>query len=74
MVGRIGFAWWNGARLDSDAKQWRLFADVLNDAAIFLELVSQVRNQYNATERWFHNVCTCAWTRLVLFTLGNVSA
>ena len=42
MCGRIGFAWWNGAQLDSDAKQWRLFADVLNDAAIFLELVSQV--------------------------------
>ena len=44
MCGRIGFAWWNGAQLDSDAKQWRLFADVLNDAAIFLELVSQVEN------------------------------
>ena len=42
MCGRIGFAWLNGAQLDSDAKQWRLFADVLNDAAIFLELVSQV--------------------------------
>jgi len=41
MCGRIGFAWWNGSRLDSDAKQWRLFADVMNDAAIFLELVSQ---------------------------------
>jgi len=41
MCGRICFAWWNGAQLDSDAKQWRLFADVLNDAAIFLELVSQ---------------------------------
>ena len=42
MCGRIGFAWLNGAQLDSDAKQWRLFADVLNDAAIFLELLSQV--------------------------------
>ncbi|XP_051852505.1 RUS family member 1 isoform X4 [Antechinus flavipes] len=40
MLGRIGFAWLMGSRLDCDAKKWRLFADVLNDAAMFLEIVA----------------------------------
>ncbi|KAG8447122.1 hypothetical protein GDO86_014540 [Hymenochirus boettgeri] len=42
MVGRILFAWMKGSRLDCDAKRWRLFADVLNDVAIFLEIVAPV--------------------------------
>uniref|UniRef100_UPI00398E6C64 RUS family member 1 n=1 Tax=Pristiophorus japonicus TaxID=55135 RepID=UPI00398E6C64 len=40
MVGRIFFAWMKGSRLDCDAKKWRLFADGLNDLAIFLEIVA----------------------------------
>ncbi|CDS35982.1 protein of unknown function DUF647 [Echinococcus multilocularis] len=40
MVGRIAFAGWQGASLDSQCKQWRMFADVLNDMAFFLELLS----------------------------------
>ncbi|XP_078009150.1 RUS family member 1 isoform X3 [Phascolarctos cinereus] len=40
MLGRIGFAWLMGSRLDCEAKKWRLFADVLNDAAMFLEIVA----------------------------------
>uniref|UniRef100_A0A8C7E440 RUS family member 1 n=1 Tax=Naja naja TaxID=35670 RepID=A0A8C7E440_NAJNA len=28
------------SKLDCDAKQWRLFADVLNDVAIFMEIVA----------------------------------
>ncbi|CAJ0962125.1 unnamed protein product [Ranitomeya imitator] len=32
MIGRILFAWMKGSRLDCDAKRWRLFADLLNDA------------------------------------------
>ena len=63
MCGRIGFAWWNGAQLDSDAKQWRLFADVLNDAAIFLELVSQVSPDVSLlVDKWtafWVSVCLC---------------
>lgn len=39
MVGRIAFAWWKGCALDADCKKWRLFADFLNDIAMFLELV-----------------------------------
>ncbi|XP_071849828.1 RUS family member 1-like isoform X2 [Apostichopus japonicus] len=40
MVGRIVFAWYRGTSLDSEAKTWRLFADVLNDLATCVELVS----------------------------------
>ncbi|XP_053116753.1 RUS family member 1 [Hemicordylus capensis] len=40
MLGRILFAWSKGSKLDCDAKQWRLFADVLNDVAIFMEIVA----------------------------------
>ncbi|KAL5112397.1 RUS family member 1 [Taenia crassiceps] len=40
MVGRIVFAGWQGVSLDSQCKQWRIFADVLNDVAFFLELLS----------------------------------
>ncbi|KAF6271296.1 hypothetical protein mRhiFer1_001718 [Rhinolophus ferrumequinum] len=40
MLGRIVFAWWKGSKLDCNAKQWRLFADILNDAAMFLEIMA----------------------------------
>lgn len=40
MVGRIMFAWIQGSSLDCDAKRWRLFADILNDIAIFLEILA----------------------------------
>ncbi|XP_075034812.1 RUS family member 1 [Mixophyes fleayi] len=42
MVGRILFAWMKGSRLDCDAKRWRLFADVLNDVAIFMEILAPI--------------------------------
>ncbi|XP_067933462.1 RUS family member 1-like [Watersipora subatra] len=38
MLGRILFAWLQGSSLDCDAKRWRLFADMLNDFAICLEI------------------------------------
>uniref|UniRef100_A0A8C7XA02 RUS family member 1 n=1 Tax=Oryzias sinensis TaxID=183150 RepID=A0A8C7XA02_9TELE len=40
MFGRILFAWQKGSRLDSEAKKWRLFADVLNDIAMFIEILA----------------------------------
>ncbi|VDL43562.1 unnamed protein product [Hymenolepis diminuta] len=40
MVGRIVFAGRQGTSLDSQCKQWRIFADVLNDVAFFIELLS----------------------------------
>ncbi|KAH1009248.1 hypothetical protein HUJ04_001627 [Dendroctonus ponderosae] len=38
MFGRILFAWWKGSELDCDCKKWRYFADILNDAAMLVEL------------------------------------
>jgi hypothetical protein len=40
MTGRILFAWVKGHKLDCDAKRWRLFADILNDFAICLEIAA----------------------------------
>lgn len=40
MLGRILFAWMKGTKLDCDAKKWRLFADILNDVAIFMEIMA----------------------------------
>ncbi|XP_029462688.1 RUS1 family protein C16orf58 homolog isoform X2 [Rhinatrema bivittatum] len=40
MLGRILFAWIKGSKLDCDAKKWRLFADILNDLAIFMEIMA----------------------------------
>ncbi|KAL4223503.1 hypothetical protein ACF0H5_016974 [Mactra antiquata] len=39
MLGRILFAWFQGTSLDCDAKRWRLFADIINDIAILLEIM-----------------------------------
>lgn len=40
MLGRIAFAWARGTELDADSKKWRLFADVLNDIAFFIDLLA----------------------------------
>jgi len=40
MVGRIVFAWAKASSLDRDARFWRLVADVLNDAALMLDILS----------------------------------
>eukprot|EP00049_Salpingoeca_infusionum_P010877 m.187334 g.187334 ORF g.187334 m.187334 type:complete len:454 (+) comp14773_c0_seq14:108-1469(+) len=42
MVTSIAFAWLKGTQLDYNAKQWRLVADILNDVALVLELVSAI--------------------------------
>lgn len=40
MLGRIMFAWLEGSDLDCNCKRWRLFADVMNDFAICMELLA----------------------------------
>eukprot|EP00775_Hariotina_reticulata_P009237 gene9237-9402_t len=40
MAGGIVFAYAAGGNFDSNAKQWRLFADVMNDIAMALDLAS----------------------------------
>ncbi|KAK2581179.1 hypothetical protein KPH14_007983 [Odynerus spinipes] len=47
MVGRIIFAWWNGADLDGQCKKWRLFADILNDVAMGIELLIPYFSAYS---------------------------
>lgn len=40
MAGRILFAWHKASSLDRNSKSWRLAADVMNDLAMFVELLS----------------------------------
>lgn len=47
MIGRIVFAWWKGSSLDADCKKWRLFADILNDGAMTLELLLPTFGSYS---------------------------
>ncbi|KAJ3347587.1 hypothetical protein HDU83_001946 [Entophlyctis luteolus] len=42
MAGRILFAWRVSFFLDADCKQWRFYADILNDAARFIEFAAPV--------------------------------
>eukprot|EP01130_Rhizamoeba_saxonica_P018944 TRINITY_DN9671_c0_g1_i1.p1 TRINITY_DN9671_c0_g1~~TRINITY_DN9671_c0_g1_i1.p1 ORF type:complete len:404 (+),score=85.09 TRINITY_DN9671_c0_g1_i1:320-1531(+) len=46
MFGRVIFGWYQGTNLDSNAKTWRLAADVLNDIAMFIELLAPFFPQY----------------------------
>ena len=55
MLANILFAWSKGTLLDIDAKRWRLFADVLNDIAMFLDLLSPLAPPYLFT---FAMCCT----------------
>ncbi|XP_060527963.1 RUS family member 1 [Cylas formicarius] len=47
MIGRIVFAWWKGSELDHNCKKWRFFADILNDAAMLIELCLPQFQQYS---------------------------
>nr|XP_031849680.1 RUS1 family protein C16orf58 [Nomia melanderi] len=47
MVGRIVFAWWNGTDLDGQCKKWRLFADILCDLAMGIELLLPYYSSYS---------------------------
>ncbi|XP_077995732.1 RUS family member 1-like [Glandiceps talaboti] len=58
MVGRILFAWMQGTSLDSDCKRWRLFADILNDFALCVELSSPLfPSQYFRFIACFSGLC-----------------
>ncbi|GMT14643.1 hypothetical protein PFISCL1PPCAC_5940 [Pristionchus fissidentatus] len=40
MIGRIIFSYAKGTELDAESKKWRLVADLLNDIAFFIDLLS----------------------------------
>ena len=57
MLGRIIFAWLKGTQLDSNAKKWRLFADVTNDIALCLEIVAPLTGEYFSLVACVAGVC-----------------
>lgn len=62
MWGRILFAWWKGNCLDSECKQWRLFADVLNDLAMLIELFLPFIHGYS-----MHILCLTTAMKAIVF-------
>ena len=40
MIGSIVFAYYQSSSLDAHCKQWRLFADILNDLAMTMAIIS----------------------------------
>jgi len=44
-IGQIVFAWAKGTSLDGNCKQWRLFADILNDCATLVDLLAPLAPQ-----------------------------
>ena len=37
-IGSLVFGWWGARRFDQDVKFWRLFADVINDVGLTLDM------------------------------------
>ncbi|XP_066918536.1 RUS family member 1-like [Clytia hemisphaerica] len=68
MIGRIMFAWLKGTQLDCDAKRWRLCADVLNDTAIFLDLLAPIFKSY-----FIFIACLSSITRSIVGVAGGAT-
>ncbi|XP_065913604.1 RUS family member 1-like isoform X2 [Dysidea avara] len=68
MVGRILFAWLQGSDLDCNAKKWRFVADILNDTAIFLELLSPL-----FPTLFLPIVCTASVTKAIVGVAGGAT-
>ncbi|CAJ0581753.1 unnamed protein product, partial [Mesorhabditis spiculigera] len=68
MVGRILFASAKGSQLDYDCKKWRLVADVLNDCAFFIDLLSPL------WPNWFLlSACCSSLFRCVVGVAGGAT-
>ncbi|XP_055008473.1 RUS1 family protein C16orf58 homolog isoform X2 [Boleophthalmus pectinirostris] len=67
MLGRILFAWSKGTKLDSEAKRWRLFADVLNDVAMFMEILAPFFPSFLAI------VCTAGVFKSIVGVAGGAT-
>lgn len=52
MLGQILFTWSRATELDFNCKRWRLFADVMNDAAMCLELLGAVLPKWTLQVRY----------------------
>ncbi|WKX94540.1 hypothetical protein Q1695_011656 [Nippostrongylus brasiliensis] len=72
MVGRIVFGFLKGrnrrSELDSDCKKWRLVADILNDLAFFIDLLSPA-----IKGSFFVCACTSSLLRCVVGVAGGAT-
>ncbi|GAB6030057.1 hypothetical protein CHUAL_005740 [Chamberlinius hualienensis] len=57
MLGRIVFTWYEGTSLDYNSKQWRLFADVMNDVAMCFDLLAAHVGALSTTVLCVAGVC-----------------
>ncbi|XP_074599805.1 RUS family member 1 [Brevipalpus obovatus] len=46
MIGRILFSYLKGFSLDVDCKKWRIFADIINDIAFLIDMISPIFSHY----------------------------
>eukprot|EP00048_Salpingoeca_helianthica_P006793 m.102764 g.102764 ORF g.102764 m.102764 type:complete len:423 (+) comp14126_c0_seq1:2494-3762(+) len=67
-IGTIAFAYAKGTDFDNNCKQWRLVADVFNDAAILLELISGL-----FPDAFLFLVCTSSLLRAVVGVAGGAT-
>ena len=68
MLGSIVFAWLQGTDLDNNAQQWRLIADLLNDVALFVELIAPAFPAYFV---WL--VCFASLAKAVVGVAGGAT-
>uniref|UniRef100_A0A7I4Y719 RUS1 family protein C16orf58 homolog n=1 Tax=Haemonchus contortus TaxID=6289 RepID=A0A7I4Y719_HAECO len=68
MVGRIAFGFFKGSELDSDCKKWRLVADIMNDLAFFIDLLSPA-----FSGPFFVCACTSSILRCVVGVAGGAT-
>lgn len=57
MLGGILFSWWGSNRFDEDICTWRLFADLINDLGLFLEMVAPLYPEKFLILLSFGSVC-----------------
>ncbi|CAI4232934.1 unnamed protein product [Auanema sp. JU1783] len=68
MVGRITFTFFKGTDLDCNPKKWRLVADILNDVAFFIDLLSPA-----FPPLFFPFACTSSLFRCVVGVAGGAT-
>eukprot|EP01117_Protostelium_nocturnum_P013465 TRINITY_DN5025_c0_g1_i2.p2 TRINITY_DN5025_c0_g1~~TRINITY_DN5025_c0_g1_i2.p2 ORF type:complete len:454 (-),score=141.43 TRINITY_DN5025_c0_g1_i2:1556-2917(-) len=68
MIGRIIFAWFQGTNLDANAKRWRFLADIFNDLAMTLELISP-----NFPHLFLPLICTSSVLKSIVGVAGGAT-
>jgi hypothetical protein len=68
MIGRILFAWLQGSNLDCNSKTWRLMADILNDLAMTIELLSPFAPSF-----FLSMICTASVLKAIVGVAGGAT-